>query len=63
MPSLTRKRGAPADSSSITPIKRARRANRDKYESGPDDSDSDINSEHATLQETNIKAARTKRSK
>ncbi|KAL8857157.1 MAG: hypothetical protein Q9198_010735 [Flavoplaca austrocitrina] len=63
MPSLTRKRGAPADSSSITPIKRARRANRDNNESDRDESNLDIKSEHTTLQETNIKPARTKRSK
>ena len=63
MRSLTRKRGATADSSSITPIKRARRAYRDNNESDPDESDLDIKSEHTTLQETNIKAARTKRSK
>ncbi|KAL9640508.1 MAG: hypothetical protein Q9204_000680, partial [Flavoplaca sp. TL-2023a] len=48
---------------SITPIKRARRANRDNNESNPDESDLDIKSEHTALQETNIKAARTKRSK
>ena len=63
MPSLTRKRGAPADSSSITPIKRVRGANRDNHESGLDNSELDIKSEQTFLQETTIKPARTKRSK
>lgn len=63
MPSLTRKRGGPPDTNFATSIKRVRGANRDNDESGLDNSELDIKSEQTFLQKTNIKPARTKRSK
>lgn len=63
MPSLTRKRGAPTDSNSTTPVKRARRANKESHESGSDDNGLEPLTEQVPVQETSKKATRTKRAK
>ncbi|KAL8757742.1 MAG: hypothetical protein Q9199_001995 [Rusavskia elegans] len=63
MPSLTRKRGAPPDSNSSTPVKRARRAKKESHESGSDDNGLEPPTEQVPVQETSKKATKTKRAK